>query len=152
MRCAMLAGKRKIGYHKQENKKDRERALMTLEILKPRFSICKLPPEAMVPAAMGTFVFCSRTDRELSIVCEEGCEPAGGQIAAGWRALRVEGTLAFSLVGVLAELAGLLAAHRVGIFVVSTFDTDYILVREGQLSDAVEALETGGHIVFEKEA
>ena len=124
---------------------------MTLEILKPRFSICKLPSETAVSEITGAFVFFSRTDQELSVVCEESCEPAGSQIVAGWRALRVEGTLAFSLVGVLAELSGLLAAHRVGIFVVSTFDTDYILVREDRLSDAVEALETGGHIVFEKE-
>ena len=65
----------------------------------------------------------------------------------GWRTLKIAGPLDFSLVGVLAEASGILAAAKVSIFAVSTFDTDYLLVKAGRLDDARAALERGGHSV-----
>lgn len=118
---------------------------MTLELLSPRFCVCKPSESAALPLDR-PFVFVSRTDRELSLVCPEGLVPEGCLVREdGWRAMRVTGVLDFALIGILAGLTALLAANRVGVFVVSTYDTDYILVRETDLSDAVAALEKGGH-------
>ena len=117
---------------------------MTLEVLTQEFTVCKvrsLQPELLE----APFCFVGKTDRELSLVCETSAAP-DDTIARedGWRALRVTGTLDFSLVGILSELSGILAEANVGIFAVSTYDTDYILVKEPQLQRAAEALSNRG--------
>jgi hypothetical protein len=95
----------------------------------------------------GSFLSVTRTADELSVVCAQDAVPGGVRCERGWRCLRVAGTLEFSLVGVLASLLGPLADAAVGVFVVSTFDTDYLLVKERDFGRAVEALRRHGHPV-----
>ena len=97
------------------------------------------------------FVSITRTDEELSLVVPEewadGREAQGLRVEPGWRALKVAGPLEFSIVGVLASLATLLAEASISIFVVSTFDTDYLLVPADRLSTAIEVLKQRGHVI-----
>jgi hypothetical protein len=121
-----------------------------LRVLPRRLAICRLGPTDIVPSwAAGEFVSVTRTESELSIVCAEESAPADVTSNRGWRALRVEGVLDFALTGVLASLAQPLAEAAVSIFAVSTFDTDYVLVKEADLMRATEALSAAGHgVVF----
>lgn len=114
-----------------------------------RFAVCKLPPDSAVPAwGMAGDVFSvTRTVEELSVVCRQELVPSGTQAEIGWRCLRVAGAMPFTLVGVLASLTGPVAAAGVGIFVVSTFDTDYLFVKEAEFQAAVAALRGAGHSV-----
>jgi hypothetical protein len=124
---------------------------MKLLVLPDRLAICRLAPDATVPswAWEGAFVSVTRTADELSIVCAEPCLPDHLEaVERGWRALRVAGTLDFALVGILARLAAPLAEAGVSIFALSTFDTDYLLVRAADLDTAVAALRSAGHEVI----
>ena len=120
---------------------------MDLVILPGRLSVCRLGPSAPWPAPPpGAAVYsATRTTDELSVVCPEGHEPAGSRIEAGWRALSVVGPLAFDLVGVLATLSTALAEAGISVFVVSTFDTDLVLVKDVDVEAATGALEAAGH-------
>ena len=90
----------------------------------------------------------ARTDEECSLVCPTDCAPARALTRDdGWRALRIQGVLDFSLVGILAQIAGTLADRGIALFAVSTYNTDYILVRAAQLEAAVAALRGAGHEV-----
>ena len=89
----------------------------------------------------------TRTADELSVVCAEAAVPDGMQAERGWRALCVDGPLDFALTGILAGLATALAEAGVSIFAVSTFDTDWLLVKEDQRAEAVRALTEAGHTV-----
>lgn len=112
--------------------------------LRSAFSVCRLRalPEPWPPD--GVF-FLSRTPDELSLTVETARVPAGCErVEHGFRALRVAGTLDFSLVGVLAELTALLARAGLSVFTVSTYDTDYLFLREASWAAAVAALEDGG--------
>jgi hypothetical protein len=90
-----------------------------------------------------------RTKDELTVVCEEIRVPTGFLVEKGWRALKVQGPLEFSMIGVLATLAVTMAASDVSIFVLSSYDTDYILVKENDLDRAKQALVESGHLVNE---
>jgi hypothetical protein len=122
-------------------------ANLTLVVLNGTFAICRLAADAPVPAwaTGGLFLSVSRTADELSIVCRQEVVPEGILCERSWRCLRVAGTLDFSLVGVPAWLLGPLAAAGVSVFVVSTFDTDYLLLKDRDLETAVEVLEEAGH-------
>lgn len=122
---------------------------LTLALLPGTFAVCRLPADAAVPAwaAGGGFASVTRTGGELSVVCPEGAVPAGVRCERGWRCLGVAGTLDFALAGVLASLLGPLAAAGVSVFALSTFDTDYLLVREADLGRAAGALRQAGHAV-----
>ncbi len=121
---------------------------LSLELLPAHLAICRLSPTDPIPDWAGRgFFSITRSERELSIVCEQQRVPGGVTAERGWRALRVRGTLDFSQVGVLAALTEPLAGAAVSIFAISTFDTDYLLVREPQLPDAIEALRRAGHEV-----
>ena len=119
-------------------------------LLAGRFAICRLPADDAVPAwaTGGPFSSITRTPGELSIVCAEGRAPAGTPGEDGWRIFQVAGPLDFSLTGILAGIATPLAKAGVSIFTVSTFLTDYILVKEENLAKAEEALGAAGHSVF----
>lgn len=93
----------------------------------------------------GPFHAITRTPRELSIVCPEDLVPAGVRSEKGWRCLSLAGPIAFTETGVLSSLATPLAEAGIGIFVISTFDTDYVLVAVSRLEAAVRALEGAGH-------
>jgi hypothetical protein len=119
-------------------------------LLAGQMSICRLDATSMVPdwAVEGGFFSVTRTDDELSMVCPEEVVPDEARSEGGWRALKLEGPFEFSEVGVLASVAAPLAEAGVRIFAVSTFDTDYVLVKEEQLSPAVAALRGRGHEVL----
>ena len=96
------------------------------------------------------FCFVSRTDEECSLVCPEEHVPECTLAREdGWRAMRIEGVLNFSLVGILAKIADTLAERNVPIFAISTYNTDYVLVKQEKLSDAIGAIESTGW-TFEK--
>ena len=118
---------------------------MIIKVLDGDFSVCQLGgPEGISFA--DDFLFLGKTDQELSLVCRSETAPDNALAREdGWKAFRIEGALDFSLVGVLAELAGLLARRGISIFAVSTYATDYILVKRETFSEALAALEQAGH-------
>jgi hypothetical protein len=114
-----------------------------------RYVVCRLDASAESPAEVRGSAFASvtRTADELSIVCEERLAPYGSRCEPGWRCLALEGPIPFTATGVLAALLGPLAEAHVGIFSISTFDTDYLLVKDDQLEAAIAALRASGHHV-----
>ena len=129
---------------------DKRKAMttFTLEVLPGTFAVCHMSATDPVPNwATGEFVSITRTPDELSVVCPQSDVPQDVRVERGWRCLRVAGKLDFSMVGVIASLTGILAAANISLFVVSTFDTDYLLVKEGDLKAAVESLNAAGHAV-----
>ena len=114
------------------------------------YAVCRLGADAPVPlwCAEGTFQSITRTAHELSIVCPSDAVPAEIQAQREYRGLAVRGPLDFSLVGVVASLSGPLAAASISIFVVSTYDTDYLFVRDAHLERAAGVLRGAGHTVI----
>jgi hypothetical protein len=112
-------------------------------------AVCRLEPAAAIPgwALAGAFHAVVRTPGELSIVCDASAVPAGVRAEKGWRCFSLRGPIPFEETGVLSSLAVPLAEAKVGIFVVSTFDTDYVLVVGRNLDAARRALEAAGHRV-----
>jgi len=123
--------------------------LFDLECLAPDFSVCQLPADANIPdwANKGEFWAITRSSDELSIVCESQFVPKDVRAEQQWRALKVLGPLDFAMVGVLAALSATLAEAGVSIFAISTFDTDFLLVKLDRLDDAISALSKVGHKV-----
>jgi len=121
-----------------------------LSLLTGHMSVCRLDPTSKVPdwAIAGGFFSVTRTGDELSVVCPEEVVPEGVRSEGGWRTLMLEGPFDFSEVGVIASVAAPMAEAEVGIFVISTFDTDYVLVKEEQLQSAAAALRERGHRVL----
>lgn len=124
---------------------------LALTVLPSTLAVCRLAPDSPIPgwATGGMLSIAARTPDELSLVCADEAVPDGTIAERGWRALQVDGPLPFDTVGVMAALAVPLAQAEVSIFAVSTFLTDYVLVRAGDLDWAVEALRTAGHRVEE---
>jgi uncharacterized protein len=111
-----------------------------------RLAICRLDAAAAVPAwARGSFVTISRTERELSIVCAQQHVPAAVQHERDKVAFGIEGTVPMTTIGILASLCGALAAASVPVFVISTHDTDWLLVSADRFPAARTALERLGH-------
>jgi uncharacterized protein len=121
--------------------------LLKLSILPETFAICRFDLMEQVPdwAFWGEFFSVTRTSHELSIVCSQADVPEAISCERDWRCFRVEGTLDFSLTGILASLAAPLAEAKISIFVISTFDTDYLLVKAGHLQSAIDVLSAAGH-------
>ncbi len=111
------------------------------------YGICRLDARARIPRWVHHSIFfsVSRSPDELSILCEDRLVPDDVSCEPGWSAIRVVGTLDFSLIGVLASLANPLVEAKIGLFTVSTYETDYLLVREKRLDDAIAVLEAAGH-------
>ena len=118
-----------------------------------RYAIAKFPCGAEIPAwATGSAFFSvTRTLEELSVVTGEASVPAELDASRGWRMLKVHGPFSFDENGVVASLANPLARVGVGIFVISTFDTDYLLVQHEEIPVAVETLEHAGHRILHLE-
>ena len=116
-----------------------------LEAVDGEFSVCKVD-SIDGKHLLEPFCFIGRTDEELSLVCltEKAPEKYVGR-EDGWRCFRIRGVLDFSLVGILAPIARILADENIGIFAVSTYNTDYVLVRREQLQRALAALEANGY-------
>ena len=120
---------------------------MRILVLQEEFSICKLPDLSEVNLA-DTFCFIGKTDEELSLVCSSDHVPGNVSLSEdGWRAFRIEGILDFSLVGILAKITGLLAEAGIGIFAVSTYNTDYVLTKADCFERALAALAAAGYEV-----
>jgi hypothetical protein len=122
---------------------------MTLKELAGSFTILKIGPDEAIPAwaVQSPFFSVSKTGEELSIVCESGSVPEGIENQSGnWKCLKVRGLLDFAQTGILSSIAGPLARAKISIFAVSTYDTDYILVKDQTLERAKEALKKSGVI------
>jgi hypothetical protein len=126
--------------------------LLKLVILAERLAVCRLDANGPIPewAAGECFLSISRTRDELSVICEEHFVPAGVQASRGWRGLKIVGPLDLDLVGSLVSVAVPLAQSNIGILPIGTFETDYILVRDRQLADAIKALRFAGFEVVDK--
>lgn len=124
---------------------------MRLKRIEGEFSICKIEKLSDVRAE-GEFFFLGKTDEELSLVCHTRDVPAHVVIRDDdWRCFRIQGVLDFSLIGILSKISTLLAEKNIGIFAVSTFNTDYILTKADDFQRAVEVLQTNGY-PFEEES
>jgi hypothetical protein len=120
---------------------------LALITLPEKFAVCKLEAKAPVPqwATSGSLVSITRTADELSVVCPQNLVPADVTCEVDWRCVRVAGTMDFALIGVVVSLVNPLAEAGISVFVVSTFDTDYLLVKEKDWERAAEALQLAGH-------
>ena len=123
--------------------------MLKLRTLPYELTVCRLASAEQFRPAMD-FYFLGRTDEEISLVCRTEDTPAETLAREdGWRGFRIEGMLDFSLVGILSKLSAVLAENGIGIFAVSTFNTDYILVKAEDLDRALAALAAAGYIIAE---
>ena len=122
---------------------------MKLQLLPDTLAICRFAADAPIPSWVtnGDFVSLTRTRDELSIVCTQRTVPDDIRCERDWRALKVEGPLDFALTGILASLATPLANAGISIFAISTFDTDYVLVKQDRLEQAIHVLRKAGHVI-----
>jgi len=118
---------------------------MILTVLTETFSICKLKDYSKVDLSR-PFVFTGSTDEERSLVCPTPLVPSDTlERSDGWRAFRIEGELDFSLVGILTGISGILAKGGIGIFAVSTFNTDYVFTKSDRFEEALRLLSASGY-------
>jgi hypothetical protein len=122
-----------------------------LQLMSDVYAVCRLDGNAPLPdwAIRGPFFSITRTAGELSVVCPDSRVPAGVRKESGWKILMVQGPLGFSLTGVLASLTDPLAREGISVFALSTYDTDYLLVKQEQLKQAVRVLAADGYNVEE---
>jgi len=122
---------------------------LKLKILNGNYGVCKLSKEDEIPGWIkGNFVSIARTEDELSIVCEEEYIPENVKFENDWKCLKVVGPLDFALTGILSSLAQPLALADISIFAISTFDTDYLLIKKDMLKKAIEVLSNEGHKIL----
>jgi hypothetical protein len=123
---------------------------LPLDVLPDTLAICRLPPDAALPSWASVpvpFLTISRTSEELSITTLQSAVPPAIRCERDYRALRVQGTLPPDLVGILVSIAEPLAQAGLSIFAISTYDTDYVLVKARDLPAARKALQGAGHTV-----
>lgn len=120
---------------------------LRLRPLDGTYAVCRLAPGADVGAAGGRLWSVTAAGDEVSVVCEEDRAPAGARADGGWACLQVDGPLPLTAIGVLASLTSALARSGLSAFALSTHDTDYLLVKQGRLPEAVGALRAAGHEV-----
>jgi hypothetical protein len=121
---------------------------LTLLLFEGCLAVCRLPPNSPVPNwafAKGPLSSITRSEKELSIICGEMAVPAGVRCERGWRVMKVENPLDFALTGILVSLAVPLADAGVSIFTVSTFDSQYLMVKEASIEVALKILVNAGH-------
>jgi len=113
---------------------------MKIKCFEQKFCVCKLADISGVD--FSGFVFLSRTDEEISLVCEADAVPANAtHTEDGWRAFRLDQELDFSLIGIIAKISNALAKAGISVFVVSTYNTDYVLIKEANFAHAVTIVE-----------
>ncbi len=121
---------------------------LRLRVLSTRFGICQLAADAGLPAwVAGNLTAVVRTPDELSIVCPQNSIPETVPRTECWRCLRVVGPLDFSLVGIIAGLTSILAEAGISVFVISSFNTDFLLVQEDALQSTVNCLQEADHLI-----
>lgn len=122
---------------------------MELKKLPFDLTVCKVASLEDVDLSAG-FFFLGKTDEELSLVCRTEDTPAHTtERDDGWNGFRIEGVLEFSMIGILSKLSGILAEHKIGLFAVSTYNTDYILVKKENFEAALEALASEGYTIVD---
>ena len=120
---------------------------MELEKIEHKLTVCKVSETSDINMDAG-FYFIGKTDEELSLVCKTEDTPQSTiERDDGWRGFRIHGVLDFSLIGILSKLSGILAAHKISIFAISTYNTDYILVKEENFERALTVLASEGYTV-----
>lgn len=119
---------------------------LKLTVLDGKYTIHRFSPESDIPALTGNFLSITRTDDELSIVCDADIPLKSEKSERGWACIKVLGPLDFGLTGILARIASVLAEAEISIFAISTYDTDYILVKKEKLAKAKEALLEAGYV------
>ena len=120
---------------------------LAFRILPGTFAVCRFAADADPPSSItrGDLLSITRTREELSLVCPESAAPSGAKCEGNWACLKLEGPFPFALTGILSSFLLPLAQHNIPIFAVSTFDTDYVLVKRETLEAALAALEAAGH-------
>jgi hypothetical protein len=120
---------------------------LPLSIMPGTYAVCRLNPQDATGQWTGSrgFVSVTRTGDELSVVCLQDDAPAGAAVERGYRLLKIEGPLSFSLTGVLASLVSPLADEQISVLAISTYETDYLLVRSDELTHTVDTLTRAGH-------
>ena len=122
-------------------------AAITIEPLEPELSVCKVEDYSQIDISH-PFCFTGSTNEEFSLVCPTEMVPANTtERDDGWRAFRIVGVLDFSLIGILAGISSVLAENKIGLFAVSTFNTDYILTKEEHFERALDVLRNAGYII-----
>ena len=125
--------------------------MLDLDLLPEEYAVCRLPAGSAVPAPLisgpddKSVISVTWTQDEVSVICRSDRIPPGATVETPWRCLRVAGPLDMALTGVLASLVGPLADARVNIIAFSTYDTDYLLIPQVRLSEAVDTLTAAGH-------
>ncbi len=120
---------------------------MELKILPYSLTVCKVEKITDIDTS-SEFFFIGKTDEEISLVCRTEDTPSAVSAREdGWKGFRIEGILDFSLIGILSKISAILADKKIGIFAVSTYNTDYILVKEDDLERAAQALSKAGYVV-----
>ncbi len=121
---------------------------MELKKIPYRLTVCKVKDISDIDIN-ADFYFIGKTDEEISLVCKTEDTPSDTiERDDGWRGFRIQGVLDFSLIGILSKLSGILAEHKIGIFAVSTYNTDYILVKEENFERALSVLSSDGYSVI----
>lgn len=121
--------------------------VLEIKVLDYDFSVCKVENYSHVDLDT-EFCFTGKTDEENSLVCLMDKVPDNvSERDDGWKAFRIQGVLDFSLIGILAKISGILAENKIGIFVISTFNTDYILTKKENYQKAIKVLADGGYTI-----
>lgn len=120
---------------------------MEIKSIGYNFTVCKVADYSLVNLA-SEFCFIGKTDGERSLVCvTDDVPPNTLEREDGWQAFRLQGKLDFSLIGILSDISGILAENKIGIFAVSTFDTDYILTKKQDHQKALTVLGNAGYTI-----
>ena len=120
---------------------------MELKVISQDLSVCKVEDLSQINYA-DEFYFIGKTDEELSLVCSTNLVPKNViECDNGWKAFRIQGVLDFSLIGILSKISTLLAENEIGIFAISTYNTDYILTKKENFEKAIKTLESNGYVI-----
>ena len=121
---------------------------MKLKVINKDFSICQIKDLSEVDFS-DEFCFIGKTDEEISLVCDTNNLPSNILSRDdNWKAFRIEGVLDFSLIGILSKISSLLAEKNIGIFVISTYNTDYILIKKENFSKAIKLLKDNDYQII----
>lgn len=122
---------------------------MELKVIDAEFSVCKVEDYSLVDMN-AEFCFTGKTDEENSLVCPIQDVPSNTtERDDGWRGFRIQGVLDFSLIGILARISDILARNEIGIFAISTFNTDYVLTKKENFEKAINVLKDEGYLIAE---
>ena len=125
--------------------------ILTMKLLKEKYGVCSLDKNELIPkwAQSSDFFSITKTCDELSIVCSQDHIPNDIKCEKNWRILKIEGQLDFSLIGILSSISTILAQKGISIFAISTYDTDYILVKNKDIDNALNSLAKERYEIIE---